>query len=196
MKTAKYFDEYNEYVIGQRESIDKLEKERQELIQRIKEDKAKYKELIANLQDNEADELYTTFDSNEKKLKALEKRLSTKKEVFDEARRKKAIELIKHQKEVPQLYKKDKEKLLAKFKPIIEEFNTVLTEINDLNAKYEEEYNRYTIPYHRENFDEDDEVKRELRNHFRDILYSPYITGIELPFTDQYNHKLKFRGDK
>ena len=108
MKTAKYFDEYNEYVIGQRESIDKLEKERQELIQRIKEDKAKYKELIANLQDNEADELYTTFDSNEKKLKALEKRLSTKKEVFDEARRKKAIELIKHQADLPHLYKKDK----------------------------------------------------------------------------------------
>lgn len=196
MKTAKYFDEYNEYVTGQREGINKLEKERQELTQQIKEDKAKYKELIANSQDDEADELYTTFDSNEKKLKALEKRLSTKKEVFDEARRKKAIELIKHQADLSHLYKKDKERILAKFKPIIEEFNTVLTEINDLNAKYEEEYNRYTIPYHRENFDEDDEVKRELRNHFRDILYSPYITGIELPFTDQYNHKLKFRGDK
>lgn len=196
MKTAKYFDEYNEYVTGQRENINKIENERQELSQRIEEDKAKYKELIANSQDDEADALYTTFYSNEKKLKALEKRLSTKKEVFDEARRKKAIELIKHQADLPHLYKKDKERILAKFKPIIEEFNTVLTEINDLNAKYEEEYNRYTIPYHRENFDEDDEVKRELRNHFRDILYSPYITGIELPFTDQYNHKLKFRGDK
>ena len=93
MKTAKYFDEYNEYVIGQRESIDKLEKERQELIQQIKEDKAKYKELIANSQDDEADALYTTFDSNEKKLKALEKRLSTKK-VFDEARRKRRLNLL------------------------------------------------------------------------------------------------------
>ena len=79
MKTAKYFDEYNEYVTGQRENINKLEKERQELTQRIKEDKVKYKELIANSQDDEADKLYTTFDSNEKKLKALEKRLSTKK---------------------------------------------------------------------------------------------------------------------
>lgn len=196
MKTAKYFDEYNEYVIGQRENINKLENERQELTQQIKEDKAKYKELIANSQDDEADALYTTFDSNEKKLKALEKRLSTKKEVFDEARRKKAIELIKHQADLPHLYKQDKEHILAKFKPIIEEYNKVVDEINDLNSKYEEEYNRYTIPYHRENFDEDDEVKRELRNHFRDILYSPYITGIELPFTDQYNHKLKFRGDK
>ena len=196
MKTAKYFDEYNEYVTGQRESIDKLEKERQELIQRIKEDKAKYKELIANSQDDEADALYTTFDSNEKKLKALEKRLSTKKEVFDEARRKKAIELIKHQKEVPKLYKKDKEKLLAKFYPIMEEYNKVLKEIDELNVKYEREYLRYANPYYNENFNEDDEVKRELRNHFRDILYSPFISKMDLPIIDRFNDKLKFRGAK
>ena len=196
MKTAKYFDEYNEYVIGQRESIDKLEKERQELIQRIKEDKAKYKELIANLQDDEADTLYTTFDSNEKKLKALEKRLSTKKEVFDEARRKKAIELIKHQKEVPKLYKKDKEKLLAKFYPIMEEYNKVLKEIDELNVKYENEFLRYANPYYNENFNEDDEVKRELRNHFRDNLYSSFISKMDLPKIDRFNNKLKFRGAK
>ncbi|MBO1276895.1 pathogenicity island protein [Staphylococcus haemolyticus] len=196
MKTAKYFDEYNEYVTGQRENINKLEKERQELTQRIKEDKVKYKELIANSQDDEADKLYTTFDSNEKKLKALEKRLSTKKEVFDEARRKKAIELIKHQADLPHLYQEDKERILAKFEPIIEEFNKVIDEVEDLNARYKDEFMRYTNPYHIENFDEDDEVKRELRNHFRDVLYSPYITSIELPFTDKFKDKLKFRGDK
>ncbi|WP_145431233.1 BAR domain-containing protein [Staphylococcus haemolyticus] len=196
MKTAKYFDEYNEYVTGQRENINKLENERQELSQRIKEDKAKYKELIANSQDDEADALYTTFDSNEKKLKALEKRLSTKKEVFDEARRKKAIELIKHQADLPYLYQEDKKRILAKFEPIIEEFNKVIDEVDDLNARYKDEFMRYTNPYHIENFDEDDEVKRELRNHFRDVLYSPYITSIELPFTDKFKDKLKFRGDK
>ncbi|MDO0966636.1 pathogenicity island protein [Staphylococcus haemolyticus] len=196
MKTAKYFDEYNEYVTGQRENINKLEKERQELTQRIKEDKVKYKELIAKSQDDEADELYTTFDSNEKKLKALEKRLSTKKEVFDEARRKKAIELIKHQADLPYLYQEDKKRILAKFEPIIEEFNKVIDEVEDLNARYKDEFMRYTNPYHIENFDEDDEVKRELRNHFRDVLYSPYITSIELPFTDKFKDKLKFRGDK
>jgi formiminotetrahydrofolate cyclodeaminase len=42
LKTAKYFDEYNEYVTGQRENINKLEKERQELTQRIKEDKVNF----------------------------------------------------------------------------------------------------------------------------------------------------------
>ena len=195
MKTAKYFDKYNEYVTGQRENINKLEKERQELAQRIKEDKVKYKELIANSQDDEADKLYTTFDSNEKKLKALEKRLSTKKEVFDEARRKKAIELIKHQADLPHLYKKDKERILAKFEPIVEEYNKVVDEIAALNDEYEYEFYRFVGPYDKENFEKDKEVRAEIKNHFSPNKYSNYVSGDELPFIDIRN-KMQLRGAK
>ncbi|MEN2055210.1 pathogenicity island protein [Staphylococcus haemolyticus] len=195
MKTAKYFDEYNEYVTGQRENINKIENERQELSQRIKEDKAKYKELIANSQDDEADALYTTFDSNEKKLKALEKRLSTKKEVFDEARRKKAIELIKHQADLPHLYKKDKERILAKFGPIIEQYNKVVDEIAALNDEYEYEFYRFVGPYDKENFEKDKEVRAEIRNYFSPNKYSNYVGGDELPFIDIRN-KMQLRGAK
>ena len=195
MKTVKYFDEYNEYVTGQRENINKLENERQELSQRIEEDKAKYKELIANSQDDEADALYTTFDSNEKKLKALEKRLSTKKEVFDEARRKKAIELIKHQADLPHLYKKDKERILAKFEPIVEEYNKVVDEIAALNDEYEIEFDRFVRVYDKENFEEDKEVRAEIKNYFSPIKYSNYVNGNELPIIDIRN-KMKLRGDK
>ena len=195
MKTAKYFDKYNEYVTGQRENINKLEKERQELAQRIKEDKVKYKELIANSQDDEADKLYTTFDSNEKKLKALEKRLSTKKEVFDEARRKKAIELIKHQADLPHLYKKDKERILAKFEPIVEEYNKVVDGIAALNDEYEYEFYRFVKPYDKENFEKDKEVRAEIKNHFSPNKYSNYVSGDELPFIDIRN-KMQLRGDK
>ena len=195
MKTAKYFDEYNEYVTGQRENINKIENERQELSQRIKEDKAKYKELIANSQDDEADALYTTFDSNEKKLKALEKRLSTKKEVFDEARRKKAIELIKHQADLPHLYKKDKERILAKFEPIVEEYNKILNEISELNDEYEIEFDRFVRVYDKENFEKDKEVRAEIRNYFSPNKYSNYVGVDELPFIDIRN-KMQLRGDK
>lgn len=195
MKTAKYFDEYNEYVTGQRENINKIENERQELSQRIEEDKAKYKELIANSQDDEADAFYTTFDSNEKKLKALEKRLSTKKEVFDEARRKKAIELIKHQADLPHLYKKDKERILAKFEPIVEEYNKVVDEIAALNDEYEYEFYRFVKPYDKENFEKDKEVRAEIKNHFSPNKYSNYVSGDELPFIDIRN-KMQLRGAK
>ncbi|WP_083302383.1 pathogenicity island protein, partial [Staphylococcus sp. HMSC074A11] len=183
------------YVTGQRENINKIENERQELSQRIKEDKAKYKELIANSQDDEADALYTTFDSNEKKLKALEKRLSTKKEVFDEARRKKAIELIKHQADLPHLYKKDKERILAKFEPIVEEYNKVVDEIAALNDEYEYEFYRFVGPYDKENFEKDKEVRAEIKNHFSPNKYSNYVSGDELPFID-IRKKMQIRGAK
>lgn len=195
MKTEAYFEEYNTYVTGQNKNINDLACEVKQLEDKIQEDKAKYKELIANSQDDEADALYTTFDSNEKKLKALEKRLSTKKEVFDEARRKKAIELIKHQADLPHLYKKDKERILAKFGPIIEQYNKVVDEIAALNDEYEYEFYRFVGPYDKENFEKDKEVRAEIRNHFSPNKYSNYVGGDELPFINIRN-KMQLRGDK
>ena len=195
MKTEAYFEEYNTYVTGQNKNINDLAYEVKQLEDKIQEDKAKYKELIANSQDDEADALYTTFDSNEKKMKALEKRLSTKKEVFDEARRKKAIELIKHQADLPHLYKKDKERILAKFGPIIERYNKVVDEIAALNDEYEYEFYRFVGPYDKENFEKDKEVRAEIRNHFSPNKYSNYVGGDELPFINIRN-KMQLRGDK
>ena len=192
MKTAKYFDEYNEYVTGQRENINKLEDERQELSQRIKEDKEKYKDLIANSQDDEADALYSTFDKNEQKLKALQKRLETKQEVFDDARRKKAIEILKHQGELPRLYQEDKERILSKFVPIIKEFNKVIEEIEALNNEYEDEFYRYVKLY---DLEEDNEARDEIKNYFSPNQYSNYVGADKLPFIDTRN-KLRNRGAK
>ena len=195
MKTSKYFDEYNEYVIGQRENINKLEDERQELSQRIKEDKEKYKDLIASSKDDEADALYSTFDKNEQKLKALQKRLETKQEVFDDARRKKAIEILKHQGELPHLYQEDKERILSKFVPIIKEYNKVIEEIEALNNEYEDEFYRYVKLYNLEDFEEDNEARDEIKNYFSPNQYSNYVGADKLPFIDTRN-KLRNRGAK
>ena len=195
MKTAKHFDEYNEYVSCQRENINKLEDERQELSQRIKEDKEKYKDLIASSKDDEADALYSTFDKNEQKLKALQKRLETKQEVFDDARRKKAIEILKHQGELPRLYQEDKERILSKFVPIIKEYNKVIEEIEALNDEYEDEFYRYVKLYDLEDFEEDNEARDEIKNYFSPNQYSNYVGADKLPFIDTRN-KLRNRGAK
>lgn len=108
LKTEHYFEEYNTYVTGQNKNINDLAHEVKKLEDKIQEDKAKYKQLVAEAKDEEADKLYSTFDKNEQKLKALQKRLETKREVFNDARRKKAVELIKHQAELPHLYQEDK----------------------------------------------------------------------------------------
>ncbi|KSZ63824.1 hypothetical protein, partial [Staphylococcus epidermidis] len=162
---------------------------------RIKEDKEKYKDLIANSQDDEADALYSTFDKNEQKLKALQKRLETKQEVFDDARRKKAIEILKHQGELPRLYQEDKERILSKFVPIIKEYNKVIEEIEALNNEYEDEFYRYVKLYDLEDFEEDNEARDEIKNYFSPNQYSNYVGADKLPFIDTRN-KLRNRGAK
>lgn len=195
MKTEHYFEEYNTYVTGQNKNINDLAYEVKQLEDKIQEDKAKYKQLVADAKDKEADELYSTFDKNEQKLKALQKRLETKREVFNDARRKKAIELIKHQGELPHLYQEDKERILSKFGPIIEEYNKVVDEIEALNDEYEYEFHRFVGPYDKENFEKDKEVRAEIKNHFHSVQYTNYVGGDELPFINRRN-KMQLRGAK
>lgn len=195
MKTEHYFEEYNTYVTGQNKNINDLAHEVKKLEDKIQEDKATYKQLVAEAKDEDADKLYSTFDKNEQKLKALQKRLETKREVFDDARRKKAVELIKHQAELPHLYQEDKKRILAKFGPIIEEYNKVVDEIAALNDEYEYEFYRFVGPYDKENFEKDREVREEIKNYFSPNKYSNYVGGDELPFIDIKN-KMKIRGAK
>ena len=195
MKTEHYFEEYNTYVTGQNKNINDLAYEVKQLEDKIQEDKAKYKQLVADAKDKEADELYSTFDKNEQKLKALQKRLETKREVFNDARRKKAIELIKHQGELPHLYQEDKERILSKFVPIIKEYNKVIEEIEALNNEYEDEFYRYVKLYNLEDFEEDNEARDEIKNYFSPNQYSNYVGADKLPFIDTRN-KLRNRGAK
>ena len=97
--------------------------------------------------------------------------------------------------ELPNLYQNDKERILSKFKPIIDEYNKVIDEIEILNDKYGAEFYRYVRLYDLENFEEDEVVRNEIRNHFNPNQYSNYIGTDELPFVDTRN-KLKNRGAK
>ncbi|MFI2599078.1 hypothetical protein ACH5AN_36195 [Streptomyces rochei] len=180
---------------GQNKNINDLAYEVKQLEDKIQEDKTKYKQLVADAKDKEADELYSTFDKNEQKLKALQKRLETKREVFNDARRKKAVELIKHQAELPHLYQEDKKRILAKFEPIVEEYNKVVDEIAALNDEYEYEFYRFVGPYDKENFEKDKEVREEIRNHFRANRYTDYVSKSELPFINIRN-KMEVGGTK
>ena len=195
MKTEHYFEEYNTYVTGQNKNINDLAYEVKQLADKIQEDKSKYKQLVADAKDKEADELYSTFNKNEQKLKALQKRLDTKREVFNDARRKKAVELIKHQADLPHLYKEDKERILSKFVPIIKEYNKVIEEIEALNNEYEDEFYRYVKLYDLEDFEEDNEARDEIKNYFSPNQYSNYVGADKLPFIDTRN-KLRNRGAK
>ena len=191
MKTEAYFEEYNQFITDQRKAINELEQQRNDLQAKIKADKEEYKQLVANGEDDKADKLYETTDTEEKQLKAINKRLTTKQEVFDGTRKEKAIELIKHQSELPKLYEDEKQELIAKFESIIEQYNDIIDEINDLNERYTEEFERYAIPYRRENFDEDAQIRSDIRPYFREYAPMHYVSNSELPIIGT-NQKMKF----
>ncbi|WP_210143315.1 hypothetical protein [Staphylococcus sp. GDY8P193P] len=66
MKTQHLFDEYNEYINNQEQSISDLTKQKQELQSRNKENQSRYKELIANGEDDKADELFSVIAKDDK----------------------------------------------------------------------------------------------------------------------------------
>ena len=191
MKTESYFEEYNQFVTDQRNAINELEQQRNDLQAKIKADKEKYKQLVANGEDDKADELYQTTDEDERQLKAITKRLETKKDVADEIKRNKTIELLKHQFDLPSLYSEEKSTVLKKLANVVEEYNKVIDEINDVNDRFKEEFERYGVLYDQEEIYKDTEAKKALNGQFREYLHAPYINSNHLPF--ESNKKLKFK---
>ncbi|HHQ1838317.1 TPA: hypothetical protein ACSIXH_003644 [Acinetobacter baumannii] len=198
MKTQHLFDEYNEYINNQEQSIADLTKQKQELQSRNKENQSRYKELIANGEDEKADELFTVIAEDDKKLNAINKRLDTKKEVSQEARDKKTVELLKHQKDLSYLYANEKAELIEELKSIVDQYNTVIEKIESVNEDYGEEHARFVDVYQSEDIfkksQNDKSIKSELRNNFQETQYSDFINASELPFI--HDKKLQFKGVK
>lgn len=198
MKTQHLFDEYNDYIDNQEQSILDLTQQKKDLETKNKSDQIKYKELIASGEDKKADELFTVIAEDDNKLKAINKRLDMKKEVSQEARDKKTIELLKHQKDLPHLYANEKTELLEELKMIMDQYNSVIEKIEAVNDDFADEHARFVDVYQSEEIfkksQEDNSIRKELINNFREPLYSDFISTGELPFI--YNKKLKLKGAK
>lgn len=198
MKTQHLFDEYNKYINNQEQSILDLTKQKQELQTKNKDNQSKYKELIANGDDEKAYDLFSVIAEDDKKLNAINKRLDTKKEVSQEARDKKTVELLKHQKDLSYLYANEKVELVEELKSIVDQYNTVIEKIENVNEDYGEEHARFVEVYQSEDIfkksQNDKSIKAELRNNFQETQYSDFINAGELPFI--HDKKLQFKGVK
>lgn len=188
MKTESYFKEYNQFVIDQQKAIQELEQERNALESKIKIDKSTYKQLIMDGQDDKADNLYQATDADEKKLKALNKRLETKKSVSKEVKYQKTIELLKHQSELSSLYESEKQSALGKLKKVVDAYNEIIDEIEDINDRYEDEHQQYASIYSQEQLYDDKEAREALNGYFRENIFTSYINGNDLPY--EHNNKL------
>ncbi|WP_251517752.1 pathogenicity island protein [Staphylococcus sp. Marseille-Q6910] len=194
MKTQHLFDEYDEFVNNQTQNIANLEQERNNLRKENDQNQQEYKQLVANGEDDEADKLYSTIANNDDKIKAMTKRLNMKKEVSQEARDRKTVELIKHQAELPYLYNDEKQDVLNKLQDVVEEYNALMDKVNDINARYRDEYHEFALLYNAEDIREKESLKRELKPYFSEGYYSNYINKLEdLPFINMKNNKLQFK---
>lgn len=198
MKTQHLFDEYNDYIDNQEQSILDLTQQKQDLEAKNRSNQSKYKELIASGEDETADELFTVIAEGDNKLKAINKRLNTKKEVSQEARDNKTIELLKHQKDLTYLYANEKAELLNEINNIVEKYNTIVDKIEKVNKKYSEEHAHFVDVYQSEDIfkksQKDKSITLALRDNFNETLYSDFISARELPFI--YDKKLKLKGAK
>ncbi|HFG0274899.1 TPA: pathogenicity island protein [Staphylococcus aureus] len=174
--------------MDQQKAIQELEQERNALESKIKLDKSTYKQLIMDGQDDKADNLYQATDADEKKLKALNKRLETKKSVSKEVKYQKTIELLKHQSELASLYESEKQSALGKLKKVVDAYNEIIDEIEDINDRYEDEHQQYASIYSQEQLYDDKEAREALNGYFRENIFTSYINGNDLPY--EHNNKL------
>lgn len=169
MKTKHLFDGYYEFLDNQQTQLKELKAEANELSNSIKADEQQYKEHISAGEDEKADKLYHGIEEEDSKksLSALNKRIAIKADVYEELKLKKTVELLKNQKELPNLYQSDHTALLEQLQPVIEQYNAINNRIKELNNEYKGEFQDFVDLYNSENISENKEARTELRNYFR-----------------------------
>ncbi|MBU0439055.1 pathogenicity island protein [Staphylococcus succinus] len=190
MKTEHLFDEYNEFLDNQQSQLKNLKAEANELNNSIKADEEQYKEHISTGEDKKADKLYHSIEESKKSLSALNKRIATKADVYDELKLKKTIELLKNQKELPNLYHSDRLALIEQLQPVIEQYNAIINSIIEVNNEYLDEFQDFVDLYESENISENKEARAELRGYFR-YQTGGLIPNTELPFINQMDKKIR-----
>lgn len=167
MKTKHLFDGYYEFLDNQQTQLKELKAEANELSNSIKTDEQQYKEHISAGEDEKSDKLYHGIEDSKKSLSALNKRIAIKADVYEELKLKKTVELLKNQKELPNLYQSDHTALLEQLQPVIEQYNAINNRIKELNNEYKGEFQDFVDLYNSENISENKEARSELRNYFR-----------------------------
>lgn len=190
MKTKHLFDEYYEFLDNQQAQLKDLKAEANELSNSIKANEQQYKEHISAGEDKKADKLYHSIEDSKKSLSALNKRIATKADVYEELKLKKTIELLKNQKELPNLYQSDRLALIEQLQPVMEQYNAIINSINEINKDYQDEFQDFVDLYESEHINENKEAKAELRGYFQHQT-SGLIPNTQLPVINKTDNKIR-----
>lgn len=195
MKTQHLFDEYYEFLDNQQTQLKDLKAEANELSNSIKANEQQYKEHISAGEDKKADKLYHNIEDSKKSLSALNKRIATKADVYEELKLKKTVELLKNQKELTNLYQSDRIALIEQLQPVMEQYNAIIDSINEINKDYQDEFQDYVDLYESENINENKAARAELMNKFSRIT-GGLIPNTQLPVMNKTDNKIRRKDGK
>ena len=190
MRTQHLFDEYYEFLDNQQTQLKNLKAEANELSNSIKANEEQYKEHISAGEDKKADKLYHSIEDSKKSLSALNKRIATKVDVYEELKLKKTVELLKNQKELPNLYQSDRLALIEQLQPVMEQYNAIINSINEINKDYQGEFQDFVDLYNSERISENKEARSELRGYFQHQT-GGLIPKTQLPVINKTDNKIR-----
>lgn len=190
MKTEHLFNEYYEFLDNQQTQLKDLKAEANELNNSIKANEQQYKEHISAGEDEKADKLYHSIEDSKKSLSALNKRIATKADVYKDLKLQKTIELLKNQKELPNLYHSDRLALIEQLQPVMEQYNAIINSITEINKEYKDEFQDFVDLYNSEQISENKEARSDLRGYFQHQT-SGLIPNTQLPVINKTDNKIR-----
>ncbi|UBH15010.1 hypothetical protein [Macrococcus armenti] len=198
MKTQNLLNEYYDFVDSTENALSEIEKQNREDKTNLTELNKQYEEFISLGKDDKADALYNDIETLEKRVKMTDKKIETKRKVTDKVIREKSVEIIKRQKDVPTYYEKDASIIRDQLNKAVELFNDAIDKADKLQENVTQEMKQYVNIFREQDFENNNEVKKELRPHFTDNVLilenkSPIKKG---NYSFDNKNKITLKGDQ
>ncbi|MDM7882594.1 coiled-coil domain-containing protein [Staphylococcus borealis] len=143
MKTNYLFQKYNNDLKERQTEITDLKAKIDETNVTIENLSNQYKDYGKNGDDGSADKTFTKIAKLEDEKVRDIKKLETKQELFNSIKHDKLVDLLLNRKEVSKLYKDEVKQLSSELNKSIDQFNTVIEKINNINDEYQKDMHKF-----------------------------------------------------
>lgn len=161
MKTDYLFQKYNNDLKERQTEITDLKAKIGETNVTIENLSNQYKDYVKNGDDGSADKTFTKIAKSEDEKARDIKRLETKQELFNSIKHDKLVDLLLNRKEVSKLYEDEVKQLSSELNKSIDQFNTVIEKINNINDEYRKDMHKFDAIIDQNEMKKDDTFRRK-----------------------------------
>lgn len=161
MKTDYLFQKYNNDLKERHTEITDLKAKIDETNVTIENLSNQYKDYVKNGDDGSADKTFTKIAKLEDEKVRDIKKFETKQELFNSIKHDKLVDLLLNRKEVSKLYKDEVKQLSSELNKSIDQFNTVIEKINNINDEYQKDMHKFDAIIDQNEMKKDDTFRRK-----------------------------------